>query len=696
LADQEAPAPDLTARVRLLRVVTVLAFAALVGRLWNLQLDRGSELRRQAEANAFVPREIEADRGVIYDHAGRILVQNSPQFSVSVVPAAMPRDETARWQDLDKLGKMLGIPSRSGAAARPTPGASEVSPAGFEADPASLERVLPRDKSGAIDWSTWAAVPVARNVDRATAFRLMEAGLELPFVSVSQLTVREYPTGSTMGEILGFTGSIPESRLQDYLDRGYQIYDVVGRDGLEATYEQYLRGTKGEKMVEIDSTGRELRALGTPRQPVAGASLKLTMDLDFQQAAQAALARGLAKTGARSGAVVALDPRDGAVRALVSLPNYDNNLFAAGASREDFAALLDDPDRPLVNRAIAGLYPPGSTFKMITASAALQEGVITTKTRIFDPGSISLTNEYDPSASTPFYCWLGSGHGWLDVVGAIANSCNVFFYEVAGGYYDESHRQEGLGSERLGRYARAFGLGQPTQIELNGEAEGRVPTKEWLADWSGEAWTTGLTYEMGIGQANTLATPLQMANVTAAVANGGTLYRPHLVESVTNANGDIVATPGGVLGHVPVSSDYLAAVREGMRGAVVYGTANPAWTQLPTSVAVAGKTGTAIFCDYIGDVAGGPCRRDSHGNLLTHGWFVAFAPADNPEVVVAVLIDGSGLDYLLEGSLNAAPVASEVLRAYFHLPGAVPTGTPCADCTPAAEATPATEPTEEH
>ena len=691
-ADQPAPQP--VPRLRLLATVVVLAFAVLAGRLWHLQLDRGSELRRQAEANAFVPREIEADRGVIYDRAGRQLVLNSPRFSVNVVPAALPRDEAARGRDLEHLGRILGVAARSEPVA-PASAYGAVGAAPDREDPVdvpSLERMLPRDKAGRIEWHRWDAVPVARNVERNTAFRLMEAGLELPFVSVSQLSVREYPTGPTMGPILGFTGSIPRDDLADYLDQDYQIYDVVGRDGVEATYERYLRGAKGQKIVEIDASGRELRALGTPRQPVPGHNLHLTIDLEFQRAAEAALLRGLRTTGARSGAAVAIDPRDGSLRALVSLPNYDNNLFAVGASRADFARLLEDPDRPLVNRAVAGLYPPGSTFKLVTAAAALQEGVVTTRTRIFDPGSISLTHAYDPSVSTPFFCWLRSGHGWLNIVGAVAHSCNVFFYQISGGYYEAGHSQEGLGSDRLGRYARSFGLGQPTQVELYGEAEGRVPSKEWLAEWSGEFWTTGLTYDMGIGQANLLATPLQMANVTAAVANGGTLYRPHLVERVTNAQGDVVASPGGVLGTVPVAAQHLAAVREGMRGAVQYGTAQTAWTRLPTQIAVAGKTGTAIFCDYIGNAPGGPCRRDRHGYLLTHAWFTAFAPAEEPEIALAVLVDGSGLDYLLEGSRHAAPVVADILRAYFSLPPDSPPATPCADC-PVDEAVSATDET---
>jgi penicillin-binding protein 2 len=678
------------ARLRVLRWVAALVLGALALQLWHLQFARGAELRLRAEANSFVPREIEADRGVIYDARGRKLVVNSPRFTVSVVPAALPEDAQAMWRALGRLATLLDVPLRRAAVARPTAidaSGADASP-NLPTDRTSIEDLLPRDKAGNIV-RTWDPAPVARNVPRGRAFAVMEAEVELPFVAVGESSVREYPAGPTMGQVLGFTGPIPDESLDDYLSQGYRIYDIVGRDGLEATYQDYLSGTKGQEIVEIDATGREQRRVGETRAPVPGYSLHLAVDLDFQRAAEAALAAGLRRTGSRSGAVVALDPRDGAVRALVSLPNYDNNLFSLGARPSDFADLLSNPDRPLVNRAIAGRYEPGSTFKLVTAAAGLQEGVINRRTRIFDPGHIELTNEYDPTQSTPFYCWLRSGHGTLDIVGAIANSCNVFFYQVAGSFTEGSHRQEGLGSERLGRYAREFGFGEPTGVELLGEAEGRVPSPAWLLETTGETWTTGVTYDMGIGQANTLATPIQIARMVAAVANGGMLYRPHLVDRVTAADGSTVAQPRGETRQVPVAPEHLATIRQGMLGAVEGGTAHRAWTYLPTEVEIAGKTGTAIFCDYIGNVPGGPCRTDRKGNLLTHGWFVAFAPYSAPEIVVVVLLDGRGLDYLLEGSRHAAPIAADVLRAYFRLPTPAPTPTACAECPTATPTPPA-------
>ncbi len=673
-------AARLASRLRLLRWLALAAFGLLLVRLWHIQFVQGAALRAQARANRFAQREIPADRGVIYDRQGRQVVVNRPQFTLSIVPAALPEDAALRRRVLQRVATALEMPLDQADAGQPT-----------------LDSFLPYDAAGRLI-PTWSSVPIPRALGRQVAFDLMEDALDLPGVIVGESSVREYRTGPTLGHVLGFTGSIPEEELADYRDQGYAIYDVVGRTGLEYVYEEQLRGQKGEKVVQVDAAGREVGGTiaAEARSAVPGHSLHLTLDAKFQDQAEAALRRGLSAIGARSGAVVALDPRDGAVRALVSLPNYDNNMFATGASPEDWAALLANPDKPLINRAIAGQFAPGSIFKLITASAALQEGVITPATRISDPGIIYYPNQYDPSVRYAFYCWLRGGHGSLNVVGAITHSCDTFFYEVSGGNVPGRPEIHGLGSERLARYAELFGLGAPTQIDLLGEAGGRVPTAAWLNDWSGEFWGTGTTFIMGIGQGFTLVTPLQMANMTAAVANGGTLYRPHLVDEVRDASGarmpvtlpDGTAAdrPGGVIRQIPVDPEHLARVREGMVGAVRSGTAQAAWTHLPVEIGVAGKTGTAEFCDPV-QINGQPdCRRDRDGHLLTHAWFVAFAPAQNPELALAVFVDGSGLDHLIEGSREAAPIAAEVLRAYFRLPERKPArpaaapATPCAGC----------------
>ncbi len=661
-------------RLRLLSMIALGVLAILAGRLWQLQVMRGDELRARARSNRFAEREIEADRGVIYDSRGRQVVFNRPQFAVRIVPAALPEEQGERARVLRRVSEVLDIPltssaSRSTARGRP-----------------SVESLLPRDDRGRL-LSTWSAVTVARNVPRRAAFELMEDEVDLPGVIIGESSVREYPYGPTLAHLLGFTGSIPEESVDGYVARGYQRYDVVGRTGLESTYEPDLRGVKGERIVMVDAMGQALETMAEPAQPVAGRSLRLTIDTDFQREVEDALRRGLERIGAGSGAVVALDPRDGAVRAMVSLPTFDNNMFSTGASAEEWSGLLEDPSLPLLNRAISGQYPPGSCFKLITATASLQEGLVSPNTAVTCPagGIIYVANEYDPGITYPFYCWSRAGHGHVTMREALAHSCDVYFYEVAGGQATGRPPISGLGSQRLSRYAERFGLGARSDIALLGEAEGLVPTPGWLQEAWGMYWGTGQTYIMGIGQGYTLVTPLQMANVTAAVANGGTLYRPKLVQSLADSEGRAVESRTErreILQRLDVDPGHLAVVRSGMRGAVEYGTSQSAWTRLPTQVSVAGKTGTAEFCDsYVREDGTPDCRRDPDGNLLAHAWFVAFAPYENPEIALAIFVDGSGLNRVIQGSSEAAPIAGDVLRAYFDLPpleSATPTAEPAA------------------
>lgn len=648
------------ARLAVFRLVATAALALLGLRLWHIQFVRGDELRGRARNNRFAVREIEADRGVIYDSQGRQVVFNRPQFAVRVVPAALPDAPEARQRVLSRIAEVLNIPltSKPGAGGSSRP---------------SVESLLPRDEAGRL-LPTWAAVTVARNVPRQAAFDLMEDEIDLPGVIIGESSVREYPTGPTLAHLLGFSGSIPEDTVDDYVAEGYQRYDVVGRTGIEYTYESDLRGAKGERVVKVDAMGQALETMAEPAQPVPGHSLTLTLDTEFQRAAEEALRLGLERIGARSGAVVAIDPRDGALRALVSLPTFDNNMFSTGASSEEWEGLLEDPALPLLNRAISGQYPPGSVFKLVTATASLQEGLVTPQTRVVCPagGIIQVANEYDPAITYPFYCWSRAGHGAMTTATAIANSCDVYFYEISGGNATGRPQIQGLGSQRLARYAERFGFGSRTEIELLGEVEGLVPTPDWLQDVWGMYWGTGQTYIMGIGQGYTLVTPLQLANMVAAVANGGTLYRPHLVQSLGDAAGQPVEsrkTRKTILRRIDADPANLAVVRSGMRLAVTSGTANPAWTQLPTQVALAGKTGTAEFCDtYRREDGSLDCRRDKDGHLLTHAWFASFAPYETPEIAVVVFVDGSGLDHVIQGSTDAAPIAGDVLRAYFGLP----------------------------
>jgi len=408
----------------------------------------------------------------------------------------------------------------------------------------------------------------------------------------------------------------------------------------------------------VDVSGRKLRTVGKPVVPKPGQNLKLTLNMELQRAVARALEKGIRTTEQRSGVAIAMDPRNGQILAMVSLPSFDNNLFVGGISVRDYMALSQDKRRPLVNHAIAGLYPAGSIYKIIPALGALQDGIVTPDTIIVDPGVLWLPNKFfpdDPQLAQPFYCWYREGHGRVNFLYAVAESCDVYFYEISGGY--EPSGFQGLGVDRLGYYAELFGMGRPTGIDLPGEAAGLVPTPKWKRFNYAETWVTGDTYNMGIGQGFVLVTPLQMLYATAAVGNGGLLYQPYLVQAVLDAQGNVVESRKPQVTRNlldTVSPENLALVQAGLRAVVANGTAKE--LDVP-GIAVAGKTGTAEFCDSY------PTCLNKDGRVRTsHAWFTSYAPADNPEIAVIVFVHGGG-----EGSLVALPIAAEILRYYFGL-----------------------------
>ena len=632
-------------RTLIFRAVIILAFLGLSWRLWQLQIVRGEHYRQAADYNRSRLVELAASRGIIYDAQGNILARNRPSFQVTIIPADLPRDDDEAQASLTRLVEML-------AAQEAAISGSEYSEQSIEI--ASVEKMWTQVVA-AQTGSAYRPIVVATQLDSETAFILEERSFELPGIHVDIVPVREYSTGSLTAHILGYIGIIPAESEETYRSRGYDVSrDRIGLNGLEWMYEQTLRGQKGRKHIIVDFNGREVLTVGKTTNPTPGHNLVLTLDLELQETMTTALQKGLKIGKSESGVAIALDPRSGAILGMVSLPAYDNNLFSERISQSQYSDLISDPTLPLFHRAIGGQFPPGSTFKIIPAAAALQEGVITRNTLIYDPGIIWLPNQFfpdDPDQAQPFVCWtwkLGYGHENVNVVSALAVSCDVFFYEVGGGYQEF----RGLGEEQLAEYARQFGLGDPTGIDLPGEAEGLVPTVKWKRLTYGEAWVTGDTYNMSIGQGFVLATPLQILNATAAVANGGFLYRPHLQDHVTDDVGNIIETyEPELIRELSIAPAYINMVREGLYGAVNwdYGTAPEA--RLP-DIAVAGKTGTAEF----------PGPRDYLGNLPTHAWFTAFAPYEDPEIALVVFVEGGG-----EGSTTAVPVAKEILRAYFDM-----------------------------
>ena len=652
--------PGYNERVYLLWLGMVIALLIAVVQLARLQLGQGQAYSGYSRENAVRIVPVPAPRGVIYDRAHRVLARNRPMFQVRVVPAALPEEEEEGLRVLAEALDVIRYPRAPvGPPIRMTvpitaTGASDEAVLLFERAE-DIWRKVEEERLGA----AYRSILIATRVPRDVAFQIEELRPNLPGIEVTVEPVREYPGGPVTAHLLGYMGPIPAAQINTYLEKGYRHDQKVGLAGVEASYEDVLRGTDGEREIVVDVRGRVVRTLGE-RPPVPGNNLVLTIDLDLQRKVQTILQRYLDLTGARSGVVILEDVRTGAILSMVSLPTYDNNWFARGIDPEQYTTLTLDMWRPLVNHAISGIYPPGSTFKLVTAAAALQEGIITTRTRILAEGELWLPNKYfpdDPTQAQRFVCWInkyGGKHGLINVEQALEVSCDIFFYIVGGGYKEFP----GLGNDTLAYYARQFGYGEISGIALPGEHPGLIPTSKWKRLNYAESWTTGDTYNMAIGQGFVLVTPLQVVNATAAVANGGILYRPQIVYQIVDADGYLVRDfQPEIIRRVPVEDRYLEVVRQGMYQAV-YGPRGTARTVALPGITIAGKTGTAEFAaDLDGD---GRIDRDEEGNLPTHAWFTAFAPYEDPEVAIVVFVFGGG-----EGSATAVPIAREVLAAYF-------------------------------
>lgn len=638
--------------IRLFAVLIVAAFAILAYNLYQIQVVQGDTYKRAADENRIRELRTDAPRGVIYDRNGEVLVRNEPQYNVAIVPADVPTDRQDEM--LKKLSVLIDAPLETRIEA------DTQDALGSLASDVSRTFVSPIRRAGLRELvnegrltDPLTPVTVKTNIPRLIAFQLQERAADYPGVQVQIAAVRTYPQKDLTSHLLGYLGAISSEQFPEYEKRGYLANDLVGITGLEAEYEDQLRGRAGRELAIVDANGNIIRS-SVQEPSVPGNNLIISLDSEFQAQVQAALEKGLAKKTVKQAVAIAMDPRNGEILAMVSLPSYDNNLFARGIRPTDFAALNQNQDRPLVNHAIAGMYPPGSVYKLFSAAGGLQEGVIDVNTRLNDPGIIYLPNRFFPDnerLAQPFYNWYRPGFGLVNILDAIANSNDIFFYKLDGGFSDFTTP---LGQALVADYARMFGYGDETGIDLPGEAPGLVPDPQWKQQTLNEQWTTGDTYNMAIGQGFVLATPLQVLNVTATIANGGTLYRPTLARAIVNASGTVTNTlDARIIRKLPIDPANMAIVQQGMREAVTRGTA---WKANLRDVAVAGKTGTAEFF--------GP---RVNGHLPTHAWFTAYAPYDNPEIAVVVFVYGGG-----EGSEVAAPIAADILRAYFKLPPDAP------------------------
>ena len=595
----------------LIQALIFVLFGILTIQLVRMQIFEADSYENKAMNNRLRELQVLPLRGLIYDRNGTPLVQNVANFAAVITPADLPDDDEE--EVFSRLSVVLNMPSQEIA-----------------------DKVA--DKLG--DGNPYEAIVIKDELDRDTALILKELTPNLPGVELRVEARRSYPSGDLTSDIVGYVGSISEEEYASLRPRGYILSDQVGKAGIEADYESVLRGKPGEELAEVDASGRQLDVVDA-RAAQPGQSVFLTIDLELQREATEALREYMGSSD--NATAVVMDVHSGEILAMVSLPGYDNNLFSRTISQQELDDLLSQPGKPLVNHAIAEMYAPGSTFKTITGLAALQEGVATTGTVITSKGYITVENEYDPNVVYYFRDWAALGP--LDFYRGVAMSSDVYFYYLAGGKADEGFH--GLGEERLARYARAFGLGELTGVDLPGESPGIVPDAQWKEQNWGETWYVGDTYSFGIGQGYLAVTPLQLVNAIAAIANGGELLRPRLVKEIQDDHGNAIATFGPeARRQVPVSPDYLAVMREGMRQSVDSGVASSAKV---AGLSIGGKTGTAEFGEQHAD-----------GTYDTHGWFVGFAPFEDPEIAVAVFVQRGG------GFQNAAPAAARIFDYYFN------------------------------
>jgi penicillin-binding protein 2 len=548
-------------------LVIVLAVGTLSARLFYLQITNGTEYTAISNRQRTVDEPIPAPRGYIYDRNGRLLVKNVPTYAVKIRPADLPDD--MRDEVVTRLAALL------------------------HTDAAEINATIDGNPGSAFD-----LVRVAQDVDKRTAQLISEAGFDLPGVDVSVEARRQYTDGPLLSQLLGYTGPVSAEQLPELREKGYQPDDLLGKVGLEAQYETELRGTYGVQTVARDKTGRRTQVLQTVRDAVPGASLRLTIDTKVQRNAQKALKWAMDKIGMTRGVVIAMNPQTGEILAMVSLPTYDNNKFARGISQAEYKKLLQNKDKPLLNHAIQAHYAPGSTYKLVTGTGGLADRDITASTRV-------MTKPFLTLGETKFYEWNRRGWGPCDIYCGFGHSSDTFFYQVAGM----------LGVDRLAYWARQYGFGAKTGIDLPGEVEGIVPDNTWKQEALGAPVFPGETYQAGIGQGYDAVTPLQLINAYAALANGGTLYQPQIVRQVIGPDGKVVRPfQKKVIRKMKVKPSVLRTMREAARSTV---TLRHTYNLVDLPIKIAGKSGTAEF--------GTP---DSKGRLPYSSFFVGFTPKD--------------------------------------------------------------------
>lgn len=593
-------------RLHYIAIFLVLFVAILLGRAAWLQIYKGEYYYSMAEGNRIRFERLEAKRGIIYDRNGEPIVRNVANFLLYFVPSDLPTDEGEMDVILDRIAGIIGN------------------------NPAEMKEKVAKINRKSLD--AYRPLFIADNIEYEKAMQLYLESSHWRGVVLSNKTRREYDLrGSlSLSHVLGYTGKINEKEVEKFGNE-YLPIDYLGKIGIENFWEAELKGVHGRKQIEVDALGKEKKIISQTKEE-DGHNLVLTIDIEAQRKLEEIMNATLSRMKLTNGVAIVMDPNNGEIIASVSLPAYDNNIFAKGISAKDYGDLINNPDNPLFNRTVSGEYPSGSTIKPVMAAAALEEGIISEKTSFLSSGGLRIGQWFFPD-------WKAGGHGSTNVKKAIAESVNTFFYIIGGGLDDFI----GLGIERIVKYEKMFGLGAQTGVDLPGEASGFLPSKEWKEKTKNEKWYIGDTYHAAIGQGDVTATPLQVAVFTSFFANGGKIYRPHYIKEVLDSRDNKVRE----IKEDPVKEKFIKeynvqVVREGMRQTVTGGSAR-SLSMLP--IEVAGKTGTAQWSS----------KKDPHA------WFTGFAPYNDPQLAFTILVEEGK-----EGSSVAVPIAKEFLEWYFR------------------------------
>lgn len=596
-------------KIKFLLFFLLIFFLIIVSRLFFLQIIKGDYYILLSEGNREKIIPIPSERGLIYDRNGVQLTKNIPSFSLALIPQELPRDKEGKSLIIKRLSEIVGKTEEE------------------------LSNLL--NEYGSYSYES---IVIYEDLDYQTALSILIESSDLPGIDIHRGSKRLYVDGlknedseilslQSLGHLIGYQSKLNKQELDELRDSGYLSFDLIGKTGIEKVYESLLRGSYGKKRIEVNASGREQSILAE-KMPVPGLHLLLSLDIEMQSKLEEIISKSLEKNNKSKAIGIVLNPSTGEILAMVSLPGFNNNDFSGGISQEKYSAYINNKDKPLFNRAIAGTYPSGSTIKPAVALAALQEGIINKNTSFLSNGGLQISKWFFPD-------WQAGGHGNTNVRRSLAWSVNTFYYYIGGGYGNF----EGLGVEKIVDYLKKFNFAKKLGVDLPGEQAGFLPSKEWKQEKKNEMWYIGDTYNLSIGQGDLLVTPLQIASMTATIANGGILYKPHLVKSVVEpVENKINNLKPEILNANFINRNNVETVRLGMKDCVTYASCRRL-SLLPFSSA--GKTGTAQWSN----------------NKENHAWFTSFAPFDNPEVVVTVLVEEGG-----QGSEVAAPIVYEFLR----------------------------------